>query len=97
MSWDTFFVLTDLLKQSAYHWLFSACAGLLVFLLIQTISSAAYRAWNGTASRNTAVRYSILGLALCCAFLAAFTAHCYIDGAVAWWTSPIDAPLVIIR
>lgn len=95
MNWDGFFVLTNLLKQAGLHWLFSAVAGVLEFLLIATIFSAAYRAWRGTALPNIRVRYSILGLALCCAFLAAFTAHCYLDGWVSWYTTPVNAPLMI--
>ena len=77
--WDQFFVVTNLLKDSGLHFLFSGLAGLLEFLLILTISSAAYRLWRGTASPNIRVRYSILGLALVCAFLAAWSAHCYMD------------------
>ena len=91
--WDQFFVVTNLLKDSGLHFLFSGLAGLLEFLLIVTISSAAYRLWSGSASANTAVRYSILGLGLVCAFLAAFTAHCYLDGWVSWYTTPLNEPM----
>lgn len=74
-----FLDVTGLLKDAGLHWLFSACAGLLVFLLIATISWAAYRAWTGTVFPSIRARSFIVGLGLCCALLAAWSAHCYVD------------------
>lgn len=71
--------LVMLLKQSALHWLFSACVGALVWLLISTISSLAFRAYYGRAWQTPVRVCFTVGLGLVFALLSAWTLHCYMD------------------
>lgn len=74
-----FFAAGGLLKAEWLHWPVSLSLGLLTFGLILTISYFAYRFWRGTVWPSIAARSGIIGLALSCALLAAWSAHCYID------------------
>jgi hypothetical protein len=92
MNWQQ--LLAFGLKEAGLHFLFSACVGLLVFALTLTILSAVRRLLYSTAWRSIAAKsgMAIFGLALCLALFLAWDAHIWVD---AWYTAPINAPLVI--
>ena len=94
---DALLFVTTYLKDSAMHFWFSGLAGLLVFSLIATILFAVYRLLRGSAPSRPVINIFILLLALSVALFVAWYAHVSLDAFTDWYTTPLNAPLIIIR
>ena len=94
---DFVIFVTTYLKDSVMHFWFSGLAGCLAFSLTLTILYAVCRIRRSTAPLTPAQNYFILGLALLVAFFAAWAAHWCLDMFTDWWTTPLGAPLIILK
>lgn len=87
----------DWLTGSLAHFLLSGSVGCLVFLLILTISYAVPKIYHGRALLVGGRGYFILILACVLAFISAWYMHSFLDSFSAWWWSPLNTPLNIIK
>ena len=94
---DALIFITTYLKDSVMHFWFSGAAGLLGFLLTLTILYAAFRTYHSSAQLAPAQKYSILCLALLVAVFAVWSSHLAMDYFTDWWTTPLGAPLAILK
>ena len=94
---DALIFITTYLKDSVMHFWFSGAAGLLAFLLTLTILYAAIRIYRSNVPLAWGQKYSILCLALLVAFVAVWSSHLAMDYFTDWWTTPLGAPLAIIK
>jgi hypothetical protein len=65
--------------------------------LTQTIFYGVYRISHGNAQPPRGLRFFMVGLGLCLAFVAAWGAHIGLDSLIGWWTEPLAPHLHIIK
>jgi hypothetical protein len=94
---DFVIFVTTYLRDSTVHFWFSGLAGCLAYSLILTILYAVYRIRHSTVPLTKGQNYFMLGLALLGAFFVAWLVHGLLDAFTDWWTTPLGAPLTIIR